>query len=152
MRTTKENLEKRLQGILEKNIDARKGYENAAKIAESPNLKSFFKRKAQERHIFNQNLKKEIMASYGKIEEEGSTAGIVHRAWMDIKSFFTGNNDVAMLEECIRGDRTAEEEYEDILNNNDLPISIASIIGEQKMKIRTDLLKIKTLEDLKEVG
>lgn len=148
MRTINENLEKRLHGIFEKNVDAWKGYENAAKNAKGHNLKLFFERKARERHTFNQELRREIMVNYGEIETDGSATGAVHRAWMDIKSFFTGNNDEAMLEECIRGDKAAQAEYEDILENQDLPISIATIIRDQKMKIGADLFKIKTLEDL----
>lgn len=152
MRTINENLEKRLHGIFEKNVDAWKGYENAAKNAKSHNLKLFFERKARERHTFNQELRREIMANYGEIETDGSATGAVHRAWMDIKSFFTGNNDEAMLEECIRGDRAAQDEYEDILEDQDLPISIATIIRDQKMKIGADLFKIKTLEDLSDAS
>ena len=152
MRTTKENLENRLGGIFEKNIDAWKGYQNAAKNAEDHNLKLFFERKSRERHMFNQDLKREITVNYGEIEEDGSATGTIHRAWMDIKSFFTGNNDEAMLEECIRGDKAAQEEYEDILEDQDLPLSIAALIRDQKVKIQNDLYKIKTMEDLKEVS
>lgn len=152
MRTINENLVNRLQGIFEKNVDAWKGYDNAAKNARSQSLKLFFQRKAQERHHINQELGREIRVNYGEIENDGSTTGAVHRAWMDIKSFFTGNNDEAMLEECIRGDRAAEEEYADILEEQDLPMSIATIIRDQKMKIGVDLNRIKTLEDLKDNG
>lgn len=67
---------------------------------------------------------------------------------MDVKSFFSGDNDESMLEEAIRGDKEAVEEYEEVLEDSNIPTSIASLIREQKMKIRTDLNKIKSLEDL----
>ncbi len=55
-----------------------------------------------------------------------------------------------MLQEAIRGDKAAVEEYEEVLVDKVLPMKVATIIREQQLKIRTDLNNIKTLEDLKE--
>ena len=82
------------------------------------------------------------------MDTEGSFTGSIHRAWMDTKSFFSGNNDAAMLEEAIRGDRAALEEYEELLGVQHLPIMLDQIIQNHAIKIRTDLEQIKTLEDL----
>ena len=67
---------------------------------------------------------------------------------MDIKAFFSADNDESMLEEAIRGDKAAVEEYEDVLDDKDLPANVASVIREQLIKIRTDLNKVKSMEDL----
>lgn len=98
---------------------------------------------------FNESLKKELIASYDEIDDDGSFTGTIHRAWMDVKSPF-GNNDKSMLQEAIRGDKPAVKEYEEVLEDEALPMQVATIIREQQMKIRTDLNNIKTLEDLKE--
>lgn len=150
METRNEKLEERIEGLYEKNVDAQKGYDNAADNADSHGLRNFFKRKAQERLEFNRNLRSEITSSYGEIEEGGSATGSAHRTWMDIKSFFSGNSDESMLEECIKGDKASLEEYENILEDENLPTTISTLIRDQKMKIRTDLNKVKSLEDIED--
>ncbi len=150
METKNRKLVDQLEEILEKNRDAEKGYKKAAENADSINLKSFFERKSTQRRAFNESLKRELVASYDEIDDDGSFTGSIHRAWMDVKSFFSGDNDESMLEEAIRGDKAAVEEYEEVLKEEALPISVATIIRDQLMKIRTDLNKIRTLEDLKD--
>lgn len=150
METKHEKLVDQLEEILEKNRDAEKGYVKAAENADSPNLKAFFRRKASERKEFNESLKRELVTSYDEIDDDGSFSGTMHRTWMDIKSFFSGNDDESMLEEAIRGDKAAVEEYEEVLEDKTLPASVATVIRNQHMKIRTDLNNIKSLEDLKD--
>ena len=94
-------------------------------------------------------MKRELVANYDDIDDDGTFSGTVHRTWMDIKAFFSGDNDESMLEEAIRGDKSAVEEYEEVLEDATLPASIATLLRSQQMKIRTDLNKIKSLEDLK---
>jgi len=137
-----------LEEILEKNRDAEKGYAKAAENADSVSLKSYFEKKSTERNKFNQELKSRMVASYDEIEDGGSFTGTIHRAWMDVKSLFSGDNDEAMLEEAIKGDKAAVEEYDEILEEGNLPVDIAQCISQQKMQIRNDLNKIRTLEDL----
>lgn len=137
-----------LEEILEKNRDAEKGYKKAAENAGSVSLTDYFERKASERAAFCTELKRELVTAYDDFDDEGSFTGTIHRSWMDIKSFFSGDQDEAMLEEAIKGDKAAVAEYEDVLNDNSLPMGIATVIGDQKMKIQADLNKIKFLEDL----
>lgn len=148
METKYEKRVDQLQEILEKNRDAEKGYRKAAENADSLSLKSYFENKAREREQFNTSLKREMIANYDTIDDEGSFTGSIHRAWMDVKAFFSGDNDESMLEEAIRGDKAAIEEYEEVLEDTSLPNPIANLIREQKTKIRTDLNKIKSMEDL----
>ncbi|WP_373516213.1 PA2169 family four-helix-bundle protein [Pricia sp.] len=149
MSTKHEEMVDQLEEILEKNRDAEKGYKKAAENADSISLKSYFEKKARDRKSFNDSLKRELVANYDKIDDDGSFGGTIHRTWMDVKAFFSGDNDESMLEEAIRGDKSAVEEYEEVLEDTTLPSSIATLIRDQQMKIRTDLNKIKTLEDLK---
>jgi uncharacterized protein (TIGR02284 family) len=138
----------RLEEILEKNRDAEKGYSKAAENAKSKNLQAYFSKKSQERKDFNEVLKQELVAAYDEIEESGSFTGTMHRAWMDLKALFSAKNDKSMLEEAIRGDKAAVEEYEEILEDTALPMKVSTVIFNQLTKIRADLNNIKTLEDL----
>ena len=149
METKNRKLVDRLEEILEKNRDGQKGYVKAAENADSPQLQSYFRRKSTDRMQFNEALKRELVATYDEIDDDGSFTGTIHRAWMDIKSLF-GSSDKSMLEEAIRGDKAAVKEYEEVLKEEALPMRVATIIREQQMKIRTDLNNIKSLEDLKD--
>lgn len=85
---------------------------------------------------------------YKTSEEGGSLTGSLHRTWMDVKSFFSGNADEAMLEEALRAEKKTFEEYEKTLNEHNFPMAIGAILRDQKMKIQIDLNKIESLEDL----
>ena len=148
MDTRSKELVDQLEEMLEKNRDAEKGYAKAAENAKSHGLQSYFRRKSDERRDFNNQLRKMLVASYDEIDENGSFTGSIHRAWMDVKSFFSGNEDEAMLEEAIRGDKAAVKEYEEVLEDNVLPVAIDTLIRDQKAKIQSDLNTIKSLEDL----
>lgn len=148
METTNRKLTDQLAEILEKNKDAEKGYATAAENTNHPGLKNFFLKRSNERRDFNLRLKRELATNFDGIDTEGSYTGSIHRAWMDAKSFFSGNNDEAMLEEAIRGDRAALEEYEELLGVQHLPMTLNQIIKNHAIKIRTDLEQIKSLEDL----
>ena len=150
MNTQRKELVDRLAEILEKNRDAEKGYAKAAENADSTGLKAFFSRMSRERKHFNDELKRALIASYEKIDDDGSFTGTMHRTWMDVKNFFSGNSDESMLEECIRGDKAAVEEYGKVLEEEALPVTVATLIRDQQIKIRTDLKNIKTLEDLEQ--
>ncbi|MFS4417431.1 ferritin-like domain-containing protein [Maribacter sp. 2307ULW6-5] len=148
METKYETLVDQLEEILEKNRDAEKGYGKAAENAESPSLRAFFERKGRERSEFNRELKSAMVANYDDVDDDSSFTGSIHRAWMDVKAFFSGDDDESMLEEAIRGDKAAVEEYDEVLEDTNLPAAIGSIIREQRNKIQTDLNKVKSMEDL----
>ena len=146
-----EEVSEQLNGILEKNYDAEKGYRTAAENASSESLKLFFDRKSTERKVFGKQLAAEI-ATFGKVpEKNGSAKGTAHRAWMNTKAFFTPDNDEAMLEEAIRGEKASIEEYNEVLSDTKvhLPKSTTNILKIQRDTILSDSNAIKTLEDIK---
>lgn len=67
---------------------------------------------------------------------------------MDIKALFSDDDEESMLEEAIRGEKAAVEEYNEIIKETTLPISTKSILESQKNKIESGLNRLKTLEDL----
>lgn len=142
-------IEDNLNDIIQKNEDAIKGYEKAAEITENIGLQTYFRNKAKERQLFLVELKAATPALKTRDKIEGSTTGTLHRTWMDIKAFFSGDDAEAMLEEAIRGDKAAIDEYNEVLADTHLPPSVATIIRKQRDWLMQDLEKNKTLEDLK---
>ncbi len=149
MSTYTETIGNKLNDLLEKTHDAEKGFNKAAKNTNHTYLKNYFQRKAQERNRFGQELKEEINSFAEDIDGGGSFAGVAHRAWMDIKALFSMDNDESMLEEAIRGEEAALEEYNDILNETSLPFSTQGILLKHREAIANDLNTIKRLEDIR---
>ncbi|CAM3331737.1 PA2169 family four-helix-bundle protein [Zobellia roscoffensis] len=142
-------IEDSLNDIIQKNEDAIKGYDKATENAEGIGLKSYFQNKSIERRNFLVELKAAAPALKTRDDIDGSATGAMHRAWMDVKTFFSGDNDEAMLEEAIRGDKAAIEEYNEVLADTHLPIKAAEVIRKQREWLMTDLKTIKTLEDVR---
>jgi uncharacterized protein (TIGR02284 family) len=148
MNTYTETIGNKLNDLLEKTYDAEKGFKKAAENTEHKYLKNYFNRKSQERTEFGHELKAEIVSFGEDIEKEGSFAGAAHRAWMDIKAMFSSDNAESMLEEAIRGEKTALEEYDEILNETSLPFSTREVLIKHRQAIANDLDTIKRLEDI----
>lgn len=137
-----------LQELLEKNYDAEKGFTKAMTDAKNPQLKNFLKRQAAQRSRFTTELTQEIRNLNEEPKESGSITGNLHRTWIDIKSAVSGNEDEAVLEECIRGEKASWEEYDNKLKKENFPPSISSVIQKQASEINATLSKVKTLEDI----
>jgi len=143
---------KKINGLIEKNNDAAKGFKEAADHAESNQLKSFLKKQSKERESFANELSIKIRAYYpdADIDTEGSVAGAVHRGWLKVKAALSADDDESILEECMRGDRLAKEEYKEVLADyTDLSKELTDVVSEQKLKLEQTLQKVKTLEDIK---
>ena len=148
MSTYTEEIGNRLNDLLKKTYDAEKGFKKAAENIDNSALKTYFKQKAQERYDFGHELKSELKTFNQDIDKGGSVTGAAHRTWMDVKALFSSENQESMLEEAIRGEKAAINEYSEVINETSLPSSTKSILESQKNKIQNGLSRIKTLEDL----
>ena len=144
-----EKMSKKLNALLEKNYDAERGYRNAAEDVDNDRLKKFFLDRATQREVFAKELRMEIL-SFGEIpEDSGSATGTMHRAWMDLKSFFSSNNEEAILEECVRGDNAAIEEYNEVLSEQaTLPPTTVTLLTKQRDEIHASINNVKYYEDI----
>ena len=139
-----------LQQLLEKNYDAQKGFAKAMEDAKNPRLKKYLQQQSAQRSRFATELTQEIRNLNAKPKESGSFTGDLHRLWIDIKSSVAGNEDEAVLEECIRGEKASWEEYNNTLKNQSFPPQISQVVQKQAAEIHSTLANVKTLEDLAE--
>ncbi len=137
-----------LQGIIEKNYDAEKGYKKAMQDAKNPALKNFLKQQALQRSTFATAIDKELRDLGETPKESGSVTGSLHRAWIDIKSSLAGNDDEAVLEEVIRGEKASVDEYVDAIKDKPLLPKVQSVLQSQLDDIQGTLNRVKTLEDI----
>lgn len=148
MSTYTEKVSSKLNDLLEKTYDAEKGFKKASENVKNVALKNYFIQKSDERYSFGKNLKTEIESFGEEVDKGGSMTGKAHRAWMDIKNFISLDNEEAMLEEAIRGEKAAISEYEDVINDNSIPDSTRALLSSQKHQIENGLSRITKLEDL----
>ena len=148
MSTYTEEIGNKLNDLLERTYDAEKGFKKAAENIENQSLKNYFKSKAQERYSFGHELKEEIRSFNQEVDKGGSLKGSAHRTWMDIKALLSLDDEESMLEEAIRGEKTAIENYNDVLKETSLPSSTRALLESQKNKIENGLNKIESLENI----
>jgi len=141
-----EKISNKLNALLEKNYDAEKAYNYAAENAQEPQLKAFFIERARERYDFGHALETEIRNFGQNPEKNSSLAGDAHRTWMNLKTSLSANKDDAALEEAVRGEKVAKQEYEEVLKDPEIPPSTANILLKQKNQIVAALNKLKGLE------
>ncbi|OUS14395.1 hypothetical protein A9Q93_08175 [Nonlabens dokdonensis] len=147
MNYTKE-VSQKLNDLLTKNYDAEAGYKLAKEQVDSTRLQNFFDTQAQERYNFGHELKEEIR-SYGEEVDKGtSLKGDAHRAWMNLKSTFTSDNEEAILEEAIRGEKTAVEEYNSVISETTLPPSTKNILTKHRDEILNSLIRVTAMEEI----
>lgn len=147
MNYTKE-VSQKLNDLLTKNYDAEAGYKLAKEQVDSTRLQNFFDIQAQERYNFGHELKEEIR-SYGEEVDKGtSLKGDAHRAWMNLKSTFTSDNEEAILEEAIRGEKTAVEEYNSVISETTLPPSTKNILTKHRDEILNSLTRVTAMEEI----
>ncbi|MDT0641789.1 PA2169 family four-helix-bundle protein [Zunongwangia sp. F363] len=140
----------KLQDLLERNFDAQEGFKQAMEDTHNHHLKRFFFAKAVQRGEFIAELEQRIKNLKEESKKEGTIAGTVHRAWIGFKTAFAGKNDEEVLEECIRGEKTILEEYEDGFKYVNFPPAVGEILRYQMREIQKTLDEIKSLEDLQE--
>ncbi len=143
-----EKITNKLNDLLTKIYDAEAGFNLAAGKVNNGDLKDFFIKKAKTRNEFGHQIKKEI-TTYGESPDKGtSLKGDAHRGWMNLKTAFSSNNEEAILEETIRGEKKAVEEYNEILKEEKMPPTTQSVLEMQRENIQTTLQEVKKFESI----
>ncbi|MGB1313925.1 MAG: ferritin-like domain-containing protein [Bizionia paragorgiae] len=143
-----EEISNKLNELLVKNYDAEKGYLNAAENVDSDRLKMFFKRRATERNQFANEIKNEIKQYGEEPKDSGSFKGTMHRNWMTLKSTFSGNNEEAVLEEAIRGEKASLEDYNEMVTEKNLPPTIDALVLKHRDAIQSAINTEKLNENI----
>ncbi|MGJ8665666.1 MAG: ferritin-like domain-containing protein [Patiriisocius sp.] len=139
-------LTNQLNELLTKNYDAEAGYKKAADLVEGSQLKTYFQSQAKNRYDFGHALKSEIKGIGGEVDKGTSLKGDAHRTWMSIKDTFSATDNKAMLEEVVRGEEAAVEEYQEILKEATLAPTTQKLIKNQVTSIQEALANARSLD------
>lgn len=137
-----------LQNLLQKNYDAEAGYKQVMVKAENQPLKNWLLKKAAQRNHFATELDSELRKLNVEPKESGTLAGDVHRVWIDVKTALSKNDDEALLEECIRGEKASVDEYESQLKKIPVSDNSFTLITNQMEMVKSALVTVKRLEDI----
>lgn len=116
-----------LQQLRETTIDGENGFKTASEDCTDANLKQLFLDLSRERGRFSAELKDLLKQSGSDVDASGSLAGLAHRGWINVKSAVVAREDVAVLEECERGEESAVKQYQEALETNHLGASLAIV-------------------------
>ena len=97
-----------LNDLIETSKDGENGFRSAAEDAKSAELKATFLRRAEDCAKGASELQQLVSRMGGKPEQGGSVAGAMHRGWMDLKAKVAHRDDLAILEECERGEEMSQ--------------------------------------------
>jgi uncharacterized protein (TIGR02284 family) len=135
-----------LNDLMETSRNGEKGFNTAAEDTKNPELQSIFRQRAQDCAKAATDLRQIVVGLGGKPDEGGTVAGAVHRGWVNLKSTVTGRSDLAILEECERGEDVAKAHYRKAVEN-DLPDDIRPVVERQYRGAQRNHDQIRDLRD-----
>lgn len=106
---------KRLELLVEINVDSITGYTEAASLTHDEDLTALFDDIAAERRVNAAALGQQLHSGGVSPHFTGSVKAGAHRAWMDLRSFLQKGDRAAVLTEVSRGEHVMRETYERVL-------------------------------------
>ena len=141
------NVASTLNDLIETSKDGEKGFRTCAEDARDSDLKQFFRRGAERCAEGAQELQA-IVARLGETpERSGSVAGALHRGWVDLKAKVADRDDLAILEECERGEDVAKAVYRKAIEKGDLPADIRAVVQKQYEGVIRNHDAVRALRD-----
>ena len=135
-----------LNNLIETVKDGEQGFRTAAEGLKDPQTKSIFSEYSRQRAQMARELQAEVRSLGGDPEKAGSTAGALHRGWIDIKSVVTGKDDHAIVAEAERGEDVAKNVYDEALKEP-LPASAQTVVQQQAVKVRAAHDRVREIRD-----
>lgn len=148
---TNENAIEVLNDLIQINNDRVEGYKRAIREADASDvdLKAIFQRMEDESRQYLAELNREVVKLGGEPATGTTVSGKIYRAWMDVKATFTGNDRLAVLENCEFGEDAAQKAYKEALESDeDLSLDLRQLISNQKASLKVSHDTIKRYRDM----
>ena len=137
-----------INDLIETLKDGQKGFREASEAVKDTQLKSLFSEFSLQRAKFAGELQNEaISLGDHNPANMSSTAGAMHRAWINLKSAITSQDDHAILAECERGEDSAVNEFKKALEETELSSPIREIVSRQYADVKRAHDRIRELRD-----
>lgn len=142
-----DNIASVLNELVETSKDGEKGFRAAAEDTKNTELKAIFLRRAQDCAKGAVDLQQLVSRMGGRADEGGSVAGAMHRGWVNLKAAVSARDDLAILEECERGEDVAKAKYRKALEDNRLPDDVRTVVQHQYDGVIRNHEQIRDLQD-----
>jgi uncharacterized protein (TIGR02284 family) len=143
-----------IQGLHDLLADSRKGYAEAARRLDDPQAAGLLRNISDKR----QGMEDELATLLRRDDPDakpgnGTIAGTMHRAWMEVRDALSATEHVDVLAECERGESFLLGRYDDVLGEAGLGENSRATLAGQRAEVEDNVSKVrllrKTLEDRK---
>jgi uncharacterized protein (TIGR02284 family) len=117
-------------------IDSIQGYQKAAADTSNARFAEMFNARAQERQQALTQLQAAVARMGGNPEDDGTTAGAMHRGWMNLKEAVLGQDDETIVKTVEEGEDYLKAKFETALDNVDLPAEARMAVEEAWTSVR----------------
>ncbi|MBC7450722.1 MAG: PA2169 family four-helix-bundle protein [Cytophagales bacterium] len=151
METTNKETIAILNDLIKINNDRTEGYQKAIEeLKDDPSdLKALFHQYASESASNAVKLESIVTQLGGEAADGTMLSGKIYRAWMDVKSAFSGHDQLSELRACEFGEDAALKAYKAALEaDSDISDDIFEIIQDQQAVIKDAHDTIKARRDL----
>ncbi|MEO7032102.1 MAG: PA2169 family four-helix-bundle protein [Herbaspirillum sp.] len=137
-----------LNDLIEANCDGEKDYKTCAEDAGSrtPELRTLLAARQQEYGVAATELKQLVRAHGGDPVEHSTASGAIHRAWIDIKTAITDDDDQTILNECEHREDATLKSYRKAIEQ-ELPPEVRVTIERQYENAKRGHSQIKALRN-----
>ena len=135
-----------LNYLIETCKDGEYGFKASAEQAKRPDLKSVLMQRADDCRGAAQELAEQVRGLGGKPEEGGTAMGALERGWVAVRTTLSAYDDLAVLEECERGEDNALARYRKVLKKP-LPAGVKLIVERQLQGVQRNHDQIKMLRE-----
>ena len=140
----KEEVVSEVQHIMEVLNERVNGYQKAIENVDDPEAISLFEEYKNQAEQFENELKP--FAEINPEEAGTRMLGDIWHFWMDLKGAVTNKSTEAILGACITGEKAAIRNYNDVLDDEDMPSDLSEILSRQLGEIEVaceNLIQIK---------
>jgi uncharacterized protein (TIGR02284 family) len=126
--------------------DSVNGYRDAAQHVESSEFRQMFTELADKRSQVLSDLQSELTRFGGSADRDGTTMGMLHQRWMDLKASITGNDDKAVINEVERGEDYLKEKFETAMASDALDSNFRAVVERAYGSVREGHDRVRDLK------
>ncbi|MGE0593586.1 MAG: PA2169 family four-helix-bundle protein [Vicinamibacterales bacterium] len=134
-----------LNRLIEICKDGERGFHTAAQHVGDGTLKALLLELSTQRAAFAAELVPHAQRLGGAETSDGTSAGALHRSWMNLKGMLTGHQDDTVLGEAVRGEEAALAAYKDALASV-LPPTVTDLVERQYAAVKDAAARVAAFE------
>jgi uncharacterized protein (TIGR02284 family) len=142
----RDDLLETLDDLLKTSRDGQKGFAESAEHTKTASLAQVLTQRSRECAQAGDELAAQIAQLGGEVNDGGSATGALHRGWVSLRGSVGALSDLAMLEECERGEDAALGRYRKALEQP-MPADLRALVQRQAEGAQRNHDQIKRLRD-----